>query len=91
MTSLEILGYTAACLTTASFLPQAIKVLRTGNTASLSLMMYIVFNLGVFLWLIYGYLRHDSAIVVANMVTLVLALLILGMKVSNMLKGEKGA
>lgn len=91
MTSLDMLGYIAACCTTASFLPQAIKVIRTGDTASLSLIMYVVFNIGVFLWMVYGYLRNDYAIVLANLVTLGLGLLILGLKIYHTVRGREAA
>lgn len=83
MTLIEILGLTAAFCTTSSFLPQAIKVLKTRNTESLSLLMYVVFTAGVALWLLYGILRDDFAIVIANLVTIVLALTILFIKIHN--------
>ena len=44
----------AAVLTTISFLPQAIRVIKTKDTSSLSLGMYIMFTLGVSLWMVYG-------------------------------------
>ena len=82
--SFELIGYLAAMLTTASFLPQAIKTIKTRDTQSLSLGMYSMFALGVLLWLIYGLYLSNSAIVVANAITFVLASLILGFKVYNM-------
>lgn len=83
MSLIEILGLTAAFCTTSSFLPQVVKVLKTGNTESLSLLMYMIFTLGVGLWLFYGYLKNDFAIVIANLITIVLALMILIVKVYN--------
>ena len=50
----EVIGLAAALLTTASFVPQAIEVLRTGDTRAISLGMYLMFTSGSFLWLIYG-------------------------------------
>jgi MtN3 and saliva related transmembrane protein len=82
--SFELIGYLAAMLTTASFLPQAIKTIKTRDTQSLSLGMYSMFALGVLLWLIYGLYLSNSAIIVANAITFVLASLILGFKVYNM-------
>ena len=82
--SFELIGYLAAMLTTASFLPQAIKTIKTRDTQSLSLGMYSMFALGVLLWLIYGLYLSNSAIIVANASTFVLASLILGFKVYNM-------
>lgn len=82
--SFELIGYLAAMLTTASFLPQAIKTIKTRDTQSLSLGMYSMFALGVLLWLVYGLYLSNSAIIVANAITFVLASLILGFKVYNM-------
>lgn len=77
------IGFIAAFCSTFAFAPQLVKVLKTGDTSSLSLLMYLVFSLGVLLWLIYGILRSDMPVIVANAVTLVLALIILTKKVHN--------
>lgn len=79
----EILGFSAAFCTTISFLPQVIKVLKTRDTSSLSLGMYIVFNIGVCLWLAYGIARSDLVIIIANVITLILAMSILCTKLYN--------
>ncbi|MDQ2075926.1 SemiSWEET family sugar transporter [Marinimicrobium sp. ABcell2] len=83
MTNLDILGFTAAFCTTVSFLPQAIKVIRSRDTSSLSLAMYSIFTVGVALWLSYGLHLRDWAIVTANAITLGLALVILANKIYN--------
>ena len=77
----EIIGYLAAALTTASFLPQAVKTIKTKDTSSLSLGMYAMFTLGVLCWLIYGIYLGNVAIVVANAITLLLAACILSYKI----------
>lgn len=89
MNGLDVLGFTAAFCTTVSFLPQAVKAIRTRDTASLSLWMYIIFTLGVGLWLLYGIAKSDKAIIVANVVTLALAFLILWIKLVNEFKSGK--
>jgi MtN3 and saliva related transmembrane protein len=81
----EIIGYLAAALTTASFLPQAILTIRTKDTQSLSLSMYSLFTLGVFCWLIYGVYIANKAIIFANAITFVLAASILSFKIYNVL------
>ena len=81
----ETIGYLAATLTTASFLPQAILTIRTKDTESLSLSMYSLFTLGVFCWLIYGIYLSNKAIIFANAITLVLAASILSFKIYNVL------
>ena len=77
----EVIGSLAAFLTTASFVPQAAKVLRTRDTSAISLVMYSMFTAGVTLWGIYGVMTMQWSIIIANAVTVVLASIILGMKV----------
>ncbi|MBN2897300.1 MAG: SemiSWEET family sugar transporter [Clostridia bacterium] len=81
------IGLVAAALTTFSFLPQAIKVIKTQDTSSLSLGMYIMFTLGVACWLIYGLGIRDIALIGANLITFVFAVIILTVKVINVRKG----
>lgn len=76
------LGYAAAALTTGSFLPQALLTLRTRDVSGISLTMYASFTMGVALWLLYGLSLGQWPIVVANAVTLALALVILLTKVA---------
>lgn len=77
----DLVGYTAACLTTIAFVPQAWKTWTTRSAAGVSLRMYSIFTLGVLLWLGYGVLLGAWPIIVANTVTLVLALFILAMRI----------
>lgn len=73
-------GYLAAILTTASFVPQAWLTFRSRDVSGISLGMYGVFATGVALWLAYGLLLGAWPIVAANAITLALALAILAMK-----------
>ena len=74
-------GFLAAIFTTFAFVPQVIKVWRTRSTADISLGMYSLFTLGVALWLAYGILLDAWPIILANIVTLLLAGAVLVMKV----------
>lgn len=80
MTFVETIGYAAASLTTASFVPQAWHTFRTKDVSGISLGMYSVFVAGSFLWLTYGLLIVAWPVVVANAITAGLALAILLMK-----------
>ncbi|WP_337264138.1 MULTISPECIES: SemiSWEET transporter [unclassified Serratia (in: enterobacteria)] len=80
---ISLIGYLAACLTTLSFLPQAIKVIATRNTQGISLLMYAMFIVGLLLWLIYGVLIGNIAVSLANLLTLLFALPILVIKYQN--------
>ena len=76
-----MIGTIAACLTTGAFLPQAIKVIKTKDTAGISLMMYIMNVIGIFLWFVYGLTIHDMALICANGVTFILSSIILISKI----------
>jgi MtN3 and saliva related transmembrane protein len=80
LTLADWVGFGAATLTTVSFLPQAWLSFKTHDVSGISLGMYSVFTIGVALWLAYGVLLGAWPIVVANAITLALALAILGMK-----------
>lgn len=81
----DIIGSMAAVLTTTSFLPQALHVLRTRDTRAISLTMYSMFTVGITLWGIYGLMTWQWSIMIANGITLVLALLILTTKLRDVL------
>lgn len=75
------LGLLAGGLTTASFVPQVLKIYKTKSAEDVSLMMFIAFCVGVGLWLTYGIIKQDWAILLTNGVTLLLGLAILVMKI----------
>jgi Uncharacterized conserved protein len=81
-----MIGNIAAILTTLSFLPQALQVIRTKNTEGISLGMYAMFVLGVFLWSLYGYIIGDMAILVSNIITFTFASVILSYKIKYSIK-----
>jgi MtN3 and saliva related transmembrane protein len=79
--SIEILvSATAATLTTAAFVPQALHIIRHKETRAISLFMYVAFATGVALWLVFGYLIGNLPIIVSNAITLGLAVAIIAMK-----------
>jgi MtN3 and saliva related transmembrane protein len=80
MTLINITGMLAAVLTTVSFVPQALKTLKTRRTHDISLVMYLLFGLGVLMWLIYGIQINSMPIIFANAITLCLIIPILIMK-----------
>ena len=80
MQLIDSIGTAAACLTTASFVPQVWHTLRTRDVSGISLGMYSLFTAGVALWLVYGILLMAWLIIIANVITTTLALMILVMK-----------
>ena len=79
--NIDIFGYFAAILTTAAFIPQLIKTLRTKKADDVSLTTLLMFIIGVMFWIIYGYKISSTPILIANLITLILNLLILISKI----------
>ena len=78
--NLEWTGYVAATLTTLSFVPQAVKTIRSKDASSISLGMYVVFTTGLCFWLAYGIVLGSWPMILSNVITLVLATIILRLK-----------
>lgn len=74
---IEIIGIIAAFLTTIAFIPQVNKVVKSNRTDGLSKTTFSIFTIGVFLWLIYGFLKNSVSMIIGNGITLILALIIL--------------
>ncbi len=75
------LGITAGILTTIAYLPQLIKTWKSKSAGDISWTMLIVLCIGIVLWLAYGFAIHDLPILLANIVTLLLAGVILALKI----------
>jgi len=80
MEGLTLLGLVAGGLTTLSFVPQVRKIWKTKSAEDVSLLMFAAFCVGVSLWLVYGFIKSEVAIIVTNAVTLVLGAAIVWMK-----------
>ena len=76
----DIIGTIAAILTTASFLPQVLKTIKSQDTESISFYMYLMFVSGVFCWIIYGFYLMNYQIITANIITFILAGIVLIMR-----------
>lgn len=77
----EIVGYLAAILTTAAYVPQLVKVLRHKHTQSISLGMYVTMSMGIAMWFVYGVLINSPSVMLANAMTFVMAIAILITKI----------
>lgn len=88
MTSVEIVGFSASLLSVLNQFPQAIKVFRTKDTHSISLLMYCIVVVCITLWLVYGIMLMDAPLIWANALSLVPIVYIFLMKVTNTIKGK---
>jgi MtN3 and saliva related transmembrane protein len=89
MNPADIIGGLAAALTTIAFFPQAVQVIRTRDTRAISLSMYALFTAGIAMWGTYGLMTMQWSIIIANGLTLVLALLILSLKARDVLAARR--
>lgn len=76
-----MIGSIAAVLTTFAFLPQVIKVIKTKDTESIALGMYLMQVLGIALWLAHGLVIQDLPLILANSVSFILSGTILVYKI----------
>jgi MtN3 and saliva related transmembrane protein len=65
----DLIGALAGTLTTASFVPQVLKTWRSRSARDISFGMFLLFSLGVTLWLIYGVAIHSTPIILSNVIT----------------------
>lgn len=79
--STKLLGLIAGFLTTMAFIPQVVKTWRTRSAKDLSLVMFLLYCLGVFLWMIYGIMIDELPVILWNIITLILAAVILIFKI----------
>ena len=80
---IEILGYFAAFLTTAAFFPQTIKTIKSRDTASISLAMYVMFTTGIAFWLGYAFLLGSMPMIIAKIISFILSATILVLKLNE--------
>lgn len=79
----EIIGAIAATTTTLCWLPQAIHIIRTKETAAISAIAYAAFSFGILCWFTYGVLLGSLPIILGNIVTLALSITILVLKLRH--------
>ena len=78
---IEIIGFVAAFLTTAAFLPQVYKTWKTKDVTGLSLPMLSMFFVGILAWLVYGLLKDSPSLIFANSITLVSSFILVYFKI----------
>ncbi|MEO0407171.1 MAG: SemiSWEET transporter [Cyanobacteria bacterium P01_A01_bin.135] len=81
MDQVTALGLVAGAMTTLAYLPQLFKVWRSKSAEDLSWAMLIILCTGILMWLVYGTYMHDVPVIAANVLTLTLTSIILGLKV----------
>lgn len=91
MDTITLIGSAAALASMSSFMPQALKVARSGDVSGLSSKMYALTVLAFALWLTYGIFRRDFALIVPNAVCLALSAYILVTKLRKSPEGQGGA
>ncbi len=86
----NLLGFIAATITTAPFIPQSYRSITTRDLSGISLGMYATFTFGIILWIIYGVLIGSGPILVANIITFVMSATILYLKIQHLMAHRQG-
>jgi len=87
MSLITLIGLVAAFCTTISYIPQLKKIWATGETEDISLKMFLILATGIALWVVYGVLKGDAVIILANSVSLAFLCAILFFKIRNVIRG----
>jgi len=74
---IEIIGLLAAGFTTFAFVPQAFKIWKNRNAIGVSVLMYVIMLIGIFIWIYYGFLIKSLAVITANIISALLQLFII--------------
>lgn len=80
MDNTTILGYIAGALTTLSLVPQVLKMWKTQSARDVSLVMFLIFSVGISLWIAYGFTIRSMPVIIANSVSLMLGFVVLWLK-----------
>ncbi|MFA6161903.1 MAG: SemiSWEET transporter [Methylobacter sp.] len=82
MSELDILGLIATGFSTSSFIPQIWRSWRTRDVSGISLPTYVILTIALTLWLLYGILKSDAPLVIANAIMIMLSVAIAAMKIA---------
>ena len=80
MDILHSLGYVAGFCSTMAFLPQVYRTYQTRHAHDISYGMLLLLITGVSLWFVYGMVIGELPVILANGITLILLLILIGMK-----------
>ncbi|WP_368486338.1 SemiSWEET family sugar transporter [Spiroplasma sp. DGKH1] len=95
--TVHIIGWLAALVSMSAFIPQAIKTIKTKQTAGISLGMYLIYNMANFAWIIWAIIDWDSepnnmlsdlTVIIPNLVCIIITSIIIRMKVINTKKSS---
>ena len=76
----DTIGTVAGILVLSSFIPQLIKAYKTKKMSDVSIHLMILIASGMFLWVIYGFIRSDPVIIGTNATGFALNITLLVMK-----------
>ncbi len=78
---IDIIGIVAGMCTTISIVPQVVKIWRTRHARDVSMYMFVILSIGIFLWMIYGILLKRIPIILANGASFLLCMTVIVMKI----------
>lgn len=83
MNYIQIFGLSAALFTTISNIPQALKIIKTKETKSVSTSSYVALLIGLILWVFYGFMRDDLPIIISNAISAVITAVVLFLNLTS--------
>ncbi len=80
MEGIDILGIIAGICTSSAIIPQIVKTLKKKKAQEVSIFMFIVLMTGNGLWVYYGVVKSDIAIISTNIFALSLNIIMIVLK-----------
>ncbi len=77
---IDVIGFAAGALTTLSLIPEVAKTVRMKETRDISMGWLGMVGAGNFLWLVYGLFLSSMPLIIANSLSLLLALIMVSLK-----------
>ena len=90
-TIVQIVGYIATTLTAIASVPQVVKTIKTKDTASVSLLMFLCLTVGFAGWLVYGVLTLAYPMIIGNAIAITFQLIVIAYKIKNIRAGKEPA
>jgi len=83
MDPVQITGLAAALFTTVSNLPQAYKIIKTKETKAVSVWSNLVLLVGLIVWVVYGFMRDDWPVIIANAISAIITAIVIFLKLTS--------
>ena len=81
MNFVDIIGFSAGVFTSINIIPQIIQSIKTKQVEDISLWMFLIYDLGLFLWVTYGFMINSFPVMIMDGLALLTSIFMTYMKI----------